>query len=100
MYHWVRQYSAKIGKLDELLSLTSEAIKHLEKTHNVKCVAYTKIGGDPTTIGLHGSYASLAEVGDIEQALANDNGWSAIAKQAESLIVEGSVQDQIWKELP
>jgi len=99
MYHWVRTYSAKIGRMEELLQLTREAIAHLEKAHQLKCVGYTKVGGNPMGIGLHGAYESLGALGELESALANDAAWAAILKKAEPLVAEGSLEDQFWNEI-
>ncbi len=98
MYHWVRTYSARIGKAGELLALSKDAVAHLEKTLNIKAHNYSAVGGNPMEFMLHGVYDSLGAIGEAEKKLAGDSGWEAIMKKAEPLVVEGSAQDQFWKE--
>lgn len=99
MYTWFRTYSARIGKMAELLALSQEAVDHLKKRHGVEVDMYTQLGGDPMKIGLVGRYETLNDLGALEAAAAADEEWAAIVNRAEALAVEGSVVDQFWKKL-
>jgi len=99
MYHWVRTYSAKVGKGRELTKLSKQAAAYLRKTLKIKCHAYTAIGGDPMAFGLHGEYASMADIGKAEKKLSSDAGWAALLKKAAPMLVDGSASDQFWKEI-
>ena len=99
MYTWFRTYSAKTGKMQELLAISQEAVKHLKKKHGIEVDMYTQLGGDPMKIGLVGRYETLGKLGDLEASIGTDNEWAAIVNRASSLVVEGTVADQFWKKL-
>ncbi|MGR8949295.1 MAG: NIPSNAP family protein [Gammaproteobacteria bacterium] len=99
MIAWFRTYSAQIGRMEELMKLSQTAVKHLRKAHGVKCEMYTQMGGDPTRIGLVGRYKDMTALSKTEKALSSDTKWADILKQARGLVVEGSVEDQFWKEV-
>ena len=75
MIAWRRTYRGKIGKMDKLVSLSHDAVKHLKKAHGLECELYAQIGGDPTCIGLVGRYKDMGALGKMEEALADDEGW-------------------------
>lgn len=97
MISWFRTYNAQVGKLEDLIKLTNQAIKHLKKAHGLDVDLYTQIGGDPTRIGLLGQYKDLGAVGKMEARIAKDAKWADIVKRAGGMIVEGSVHDELWK---
>lgn len=99
MISWLRTYNAKIGKMDELIKLSKEAVKVLKKNHGLECEMYAQLGGDPTRLGLVGRYKDMGQLGKLEARLAGDGKWAAIMKSARGLVVEGSVRDEFWKEI-
>ena len=99
MYVWMRTYTAKIGKMDEALALTAEAVAHAKKKHGLEIETYTQLGGEPMKIGIVGRYDSLGDLGKLEAAIAADEQWAAIVSRAEGLVQEGTVVDQYWKKL-
>jgi len=99
MVNWLRTYNAQIGKMDELVKLSQQAIKHLKKTHGLDLELYAQVGGDPTCLGLVGRYKDMGAVGKMDARIAKDAKWAAIMKGARGLVVEGSVQDSFWKQL-
>lgn len=99
MISWFRTYNAQIGKMDDLVKLSKDAVKHLKKAHGLKCQMYAQIGGDPTRIGLLGRYKDMGAVGKMEERIADDAKWADILKRASGLVVDGSVRDEFWKEL-
>lgn len=99
MISWFRTYQSRIGKMADLVALSQEAAKYLESTHGLKVEVYTQVGGDPLRIGLLGRYDSLGNVGELEEKIAGDSGWAQIMSRGDELAVEGSVQDQFWKQI-
>jgi hypothetical protein len=99
MFTWFRTYNAQIGKMDELVKLSQQAVKHLKKNHGLNCELYAQVGGDPTRLGLVGRYKDMGAIGKLEDRISKDAKWAAIMKGARGLVVEGSVQDSFWKEL-
>ena len=99
MISWFRTYQSKIGNMEELVALSQEAAKYLESAHGLKVEVYTQLGGDPLKIGLLGRYDNLGEVGELEEQVANDSKWAQFMSRGAELAVEGSVQDQWWKQI-
>ena len=99
MISWFRTYNAQIGKLDELVKLSNQAIKHLKKEHGLDVEMYAQVGGDPTRLGLVGRYKDMGAVGKLEAKIAQDAKWADIMKRARGLVVEGSVKDEFWKQM-
>lgn len=99
MISWFRTYQSRIGKMQELVALSQEAAKYLESAHGLKVEVYTQLGGDPLKIGLLGRYDNLGAVGDLEERVASDSKWAQLMSRGEELAVEGSVQDQWWKQI-
>ena len=99
MVNWFRTYNAQIGKMDELVKLSQQAVKHLKKKHGLDCELYAQVGGDPTCLGLVGRYKNMGAIGKMEDGISKDAKWAAIMKSARGLVVEGSVEDSFWKEL-
>ena len=99
MISWFRTYQSRIGKMDELVALSQEAAKYLESAHGLKVEVYTQLGGDPLKIGLLGRYDNLAAVGDLEERVASDGKWADLMRRGEELAVEGTLQDQWWKQI-
>ena len=99
MISWLRTYNAQIGKSDDLVKLSKQAARHLKKAHGLKCELYAQVGGDPTRLGLVGRYKNMGQVGKLEAKIAKDKKWNDIMKRARKLVVDGSIEDQFWKEL-
>ncbi len=99
MISWFRTYQSRIGKMSELVALSQEAAKYLESAHGLKVEVYTQLGGDPLRIGLLGRYKNLGAVGELEEKIGNDSKWAKLMGRGEELAVEGSLQDQWWKQI-
>jgi len=99
MISWFRTYQSNIGKMQELVALSQEAAKYLESAHGLKVEVYTQLGGDPLKIGLLGRYDNLGAVGDLEERIASDSKWAKLMSRGSELAVEGSIQDQWWKQI-
>ena len=99
MISWFRTYQSRIGKMAELVALSQEAAKYLESAHGLKVEVYTQVGGDPLKIGLLGRYNNLGDVGELEEKIGNDSKWATLMSRGEELAVEGSLQDQFWKQI-
>lgn len=99
MISWFRTYQSKIGSMGELLALSQEAAKYIESAYGLKVEVYTQVGGDPLRIGLLARYDDLGSVGDQAEKIANDSKWADLMNRGGELAVEGTIQDQFWKQI-
>lgn len=72
MISWFRTYNARVGKMDDLLKLSKDAVKHLKQAHGLKYDMYAQVGADPTRIGLVCRYKDMGAVGKLEAKIARN----------------------------
>ena len=95
----VRRATVTSGRLGEAMAFAKEIAGLFSRITGSELRVVSGIGGAVATVGWISTYQDLAAYEASLNKLLSNSDWTAAIKKANGLLVDGSINDQIWRHI-